>query len=108
MRIRLNPQFFVFSVLIIVSLTAVADPIGAGETPECGDPNHQHILVIPVKNSLDDPGQIITVEQLESKYFGDNNSLKDFWDEVSYGKIDVSGDVVDWVTVEERVQHLAV
>lgn len=87
------------AVLYVFSSSIVsADPIGSGETPPCGSPTHQHALVIPV--DYPDQANATPKSTVESRYFGSSNSLKDYWNEVSYGKLTLDGNVHDWVTID--------
>ncbi len=65
---------------------------------ECSTVNEQRVLVLLV-TFPGEPAPILTREQVRDVFFGEGKSLKSHWEEVSYGRARVTGDVVGWLTL---------
>jgi len=66
---------------------------------DCDSLGPQHSLVIAV-NYQDDITASPDTSVIDRAYYGAENSLADFWDEASYGKISLSGDTLGWYTLD--------
>ncbi len=74
----------------------------ASALQNCSAVGSQSALVIPV-NYQDDNAEIPSLQRITDVYFGAQDSLSHYWAEVSYGKTTVSGDVMNWHTLDATV-----
>lgn len=67
--------------------------------PPCQSTGPQVGLVIAV-NFPSNPVESLPITQVSDKYFGASDSLKSYWDEVSYGNLSLTGDTLGWFTLD--------
>ncbi|HXT14198.1 MAG TPA: dockerin type I domain-containing protein [Gemmatimonadaceae bacterium] len=58
----------------------------------------RRVLVLPCRTS-DSPTPFGSVQDFQSLWFNGPMSVAAFWQESSYGQLNVTGDVLDWITV---------
>ncbi len=98
--IETAPQ--VLSSAIQPSEAVVQQSSGATFLPECSTVGEQKSLVVAV-NYQDDSTQVPSVQKIDQRYFGQSDSLADYWQEVSYGMIQLSGINLGWTTLDSSV-----
>ncbi len=67
--------------------------------PACQSIGPQKGLVIAV-NFSSNPAESKPINAINDDYFGNSDSLKDYWDEVSYGQTTLTGDTLGWFTLD--------
>ena len=70
--------------------------------PECSTTGTQNALVIAV-NYQDDTTEIPSVDKINDLYFGESQSLADYWNEVSHGQTTLIGNNLGWITLNSNI-----
>jgi len=78
-------------------------PEGSGWSPLGPTSGTIKLAVIAVQ--FQDVHHIRTIDEIRQDYFGLNNSLAEYYREVSYGKFRVTGDVFGWYTLPYPESH---
>ena len=86
-----------------ISPESFEPPQGEGWPPLGPTTGTVKLAVIAVQFSDLPPTR--TIDQIKQEYFGANNSLASYYQEVSYGKLSVTGDVFGWYTVPYTEVH---
>jgi len=84
---------------IIISANVNANHEGLGYPGQCNAIGDHTGIVIPV-NFTDNSDSTIPISTLQDRYFGVTDSLQHYWQEVSYGKTSLSGDVANFYTLD--------
>lgn len=66
---------------------------------EVGAPQEMRALVIAV-NYTDNTTQALTQSAINEIFFGASNSMQDYWDEASYGRMALTGTTKGWYTLD--------
>lgn len=74
----------------------------AGTLPSCTTTGPQSAIVVPV-NYINDTGTSPSVATINDVYFGAQDSLAHYWDEVSDSGASVSGTALNWHTLDNTV-----
>lgn len=84
--------------LLSAALLTISGTVCA-EAPPCQPSGPQVGLVIAV-NFPSNPTESLPIAELSDKYFGAVDSLRSYWEEVSYGRMTLSGDTLGWFTLD--------
>jgi len=69
-----------------------------GSASQCSAVDEQRVMVLLV-TFPGEPPSLLTRDQIRDVFFGGGMSLKSYWEETSYGRARVTGDVVGWLTL---------
>jgi M6 family metalloprotease-like protein len=87
--------------------TATSDPTALNPTASYLAPKTMpstiRLIVILVKFS--DLANTLTKAQMQDKLFGSVNSVADYWNEVSFGTVTITGAVTDWLTLPNTREY---
>jgi M6 family metalloprotease-like protein len=78
-------------------------PEGAGWSPLGPVSGSVRLAVIATK--FPDVPPVRTIDEIRQEYFGANNSLAEYYREVSYGRLSVAGDALGWYTLPYPQSH---